>query len=72
MNVGISPVHAKCELFPINNNEHLIVGIDQSLNYYFCSTARSHSDMCDKEGKYYVKNTIRNIKNIKNIKNKPE
>jgi hypothetical protein len=55
MDTGLQKVHARCALFPIDNNEHLVTGKVATTNYYFCTTARGAEDMCGTEGKLFVK-----------------
>lgn len=58
---GISKVYGKCLLFPLNSNERLVVGYNETTNYYYCTTARSHSDMCGEEGKLFLKKRLNNL-----------
>jgi hypothetical protein len=49
----------KCSFFQIeeDNVNHLVTGsakIKNTVNYYYCSTARACSNMCGKEGVYYT------------------
>lgn len=48
--------YGKCFLFPkeIDNDNYFVTGkLESKLDYYYCSTARTNKNMCDKEGKYY-------------------
>jgi hypothetical protein len=65
MDNAVLQIHGKCLLFPFENNERLVVGDTASKNYYYCTTARSHSDMCGEEAKLFVnKNKKTKVKKL--------
>jgi hypothetical protein len=48
----------KCKVAPyIKNDDSLITGIKENkkIDYYYCSTARSSSTLCNKDGTKYEK-----------------
>lgn len=51
--------YGKCSLFPTDQGRIrvLVNGINEQ-DCYYCSTSRSSSDMCGKEGKYYKKKRV--------------
>lgn len=53
----------KCSFFVYENSKYLVDGIVRDNEYYSCSTARSCSNLCGKEGvKYRKKYTRRFVK----------
>lgn len=46
--------YGKCSFFPKESIDYLVNGIKEE-NYYYCSTSRSHDDMCGTEGKMFKK-----------------
>ena len=50
--------YAKCSLFPVNNVKFLVT-VKASNDYYYCSTARSNSNMCGQNGTKYKKKYIK-------------
>jgi hypothetical protein len=56
--------YGKCSLFVYENSKYLVDGLVRDNDYYACSSARSWSNLCGKEGKKYKKKyTKRIIKN---------
>ena len=51
----IGDEYGKCSLFPRENPSVLVNGINKDNNYYYCTTARIHDNLCGKEGKLYKK-----------------
>jgi hypothetical protein len=51
----------KCSLFPTKEGQvnYLVTGIKEE--YYFCSTARESTNMCDLEGKMYKKKYVKKV-----------
>jgi len=51
----------KCSLFPKeqNNVYHLVYGIEEYNNYFYCATTRSRDSMCGEEGKLYKRKYIK-------------
>lgn len=49
-------LYAKCAMFPHqNSSDYLVTGKNIYDSYFFCSTARSWSDMCGPDAKKYKK-----------------
>ena len=50
----------KCLLFPrkIEDDDYYVTGKITKIkpDYYYCTTARTQTNMCDKQGKFYEKN----------------
>ena len=57
MDIGSSPIFARCALFPTTyDNAHLVLGTKSSpLNLHFCSSARDSESLCGEEGKMFKK-----------------
>ena len=57
----------KCGLFPINKtgNYYLVNGInEEDMDYSYCKTARSFSNLCGENGKLYKKKYVKKQKDI--------
>jgi hypothetical protein len=55
----------KCGLFPINKtgNYYLVNGInEEDMDYSYCETARSFSNLCGENGKLYKKKYVKKQK----------
>ena len=46
--------NGKCALFSYKEEDDLVTGKVQEIQYRYCSTARSSERLCGKKGKYYV------------------
>jgi hypothetical protein len=61
-NDGKNVKYGKCLLFPKENNDFLVTGNKNDLEYYFCSTIRSNDYKCGVNGTLYKpkrkKNTL--------------
>jgi len=57
MDIGSSPIFARCALFPNEcDKAHLILGTKSSpKSFYYCSTARDSESLCGEEGKMFKK-----------------
>ena len=55
--IGSDNKYGKCLLFPKDTNHmnFLVTGNNDNDDYYYCSTARTHDNMCGKKGKKYRK-----------------
>jgi hypothetical protein len=55
--------YGKCELFPkIKNDSYFLVDAVnrvEDMDYYYCETARSYSDMCGKNGDFHKRKYIK-------------
>ena len=45
--------YAKCRILPINEKNYLVTGNPDDIEYYYCTTAREHDDMCGKNASKY-------------------
>jgi len=56
---------AKCSLFPTKGGRvnYLVTGINEE-EYYYCSTARDSTNMCDLEGKMYKKKYVKKVNEV--------
>ena len=57
----------KCGLFPINRsgNYYLVNGInEEDMDYRYCETARSFSDMCGENGDFHKRKYVKKQKDI--------
>ena len=55
MEVGSSPLFAKCALFPKDYDKSYLVSGTKSISesFYYCSTARQQESLCGEEGKMF-------------------
>ena len=53
-------VYGRCMLYPKNDVNYLITG-EKNKEYFYCSTARTHDNMCSIEGKYYKRKIVKKI-----------
>jgi hypothetical protein len=52
--------YGKCSFFPTDKSRiHLLVNGVEEQDCYYCSTSRTSSDMCGKEGKHYKKKRVK-------------
>jgi hypothetical protein len=56
----------KCGLFPINKSGiyYLVNGIKENMDYDYCKTARSFSNLCGENGELYKKKYVKKQKDI--------
>ena len=68
-NIGSDNKYGKCLLFPKDTNgiSFLVTGNKEADDHSYCSTARTHDDMCGKEGKMY-KPLVKPAKNPRFVK----
>lgn len=47
-------INGKCKKFPyVKNPKYLVSGDEKNMEYFFCSTARSHENMCGTDATQY-------------------
>jgi len=64
--LGTDATFGKCALFPTEENQlsYLVSGSIsdfEAVQYRYCSTVRTHEDMCGKEGKLYERKSPNRI-----------
>ena len=52
------PKYSKCSLFP-KSSQFLVTGNKTDSEFFYCSTAREHNNMCGKNATKYLKERVK-------------